>query len=96
MVMNDEKSMGYTNLTGRFPHCSARGHEYLLVGYNYDVNSILVEPLKNRQAKNISDIWDNINKQFSTEGVQPQTYVLDNEAPKTLNKSFKKIPSTTN
>ena len=46
MIMNDEKSMGYIDLTGRFPHCSASSREYLLVGYNYDANAILVEPLK--------------------------------------------------
>ena len=49
MIMNDEKSMGYMYLKVIFPHCSASGHEYLLVGYKYDTNAILVEPLKNLQ-----------------------------------------------
>ena len=51
MITNDEKSMGYMDLTGRFFHFSASGHEYLLVGYNYDTNLILVEPLKNNKQR---------------------------------------------
>ena len=51
MIMNDEISMGYMYLTVRFPHRSASGHEYLLVGYNYDANAILVEPLKNAKQR---------------------------------------------
>ena len=65
-------------LTYIFPHCSASGHEYLLVGYKYDTNAILVEPLKNRQAKTILYGWEKINQQLTTSGVQPQTYVIDN------------------
>ena len=57
MITNEEKSMGCMELTGRFPNCSASGHEYLLVGYNYYANSILVEPLKNRQEKTIAEGW---------------------------------------
>ena len=90
MIMNDETSMGFMDLTGKFPHCSASGHEYLLLVYNYDANAILVEPLKNRQAKTIADGWENINQKFATAGVQPNTYVLDNEVSNTLNKAFEK------
>ena len=76
-------------LTGIFPHCSASGHEYLLVGYNYDVNSIFVEPLLNSR-KNIADGLENINQQIKTSVVQPHTYVLYNEVYNTLKKFFEK------
>ena len=36
----------HTNLTGRFPVQSSRGHKYILVAYNFDSNSIHVRPLK--------------------------------------------------
>ena len=36
----------YMDLTGRFPFCSSRGNEYILIGYNYDANAILGVPLK--------------------------------------------------
>ena len=47
--------MVHMDLTGRFPNCSVSVHEYLLVGYNYDANTILVEPLKKHQANTITD-----------------------------------------
>ena len=43
--------MGYMDLIGRFSRCSDSGHECLLVGYNYDTNAILVEPLKKTPNK---------------------------------------------
>ena len=90
MITNDEKPMRYMDLIGRFTHFPTSGHEYLLVRYNYDANEILVEPPKNRQAKIIADGWENINQQFATAGVQPHTYLLDNEVFNTLKKSFEK------
>ena len=50
----------------------------------------MVEPLKNRQAKNIADGWDNIDQQFTTVVLQPHTYVLDNEVYNTLKKAFER------
>ena len=88
MITNDEKSMGCIYLTCRFTHCSSSGHVYLLVGYNYDSNEILVEPIKNCQAKTIAGGWEKINQKISTSGLQPHTYVLDNELSNTLNKGF--------
>ena len=35
----------YTDLTGHFPVQSSRGHNYILVAYNFDSNSIHVRPL---------------------------------------------------
>ena len=50
----------------------------------------MVEPLNNCQAKTIADSRENINQKFVTSGVQPHTYVLDNELSKTLKKAFEK------
>ena len=74
------------DLKGRYPHCSASDHDYLLVGYNYDAKRILVEPQKIRQSKTIVDVWEKINQQFATVGVQTHTYVLYNEVSNTLKK----------
>ena len=51
------KNMVYTDLTGRFPYRSSRVNEYILVGYHYDSNTILAEPLKNRTAPMIIEAW---------------------------------------
>ena len=45
------------DLTGRFPHCSSRGNEYVLIAHDYDSNGILGTPLKNRQAAIITAAW---------------------------------------
>ena len=52
------------DLTGRFPYRSSRGNEYVLVVYHYDANAILVEPVKNREAKTIIDAWITLNDKF--------------------------------
>ena len=73
------KNKAFLDLTGRFPYQSSRGNNYILIGYHFDSNAILVEPLKNRQAAEITRGWKNINKKCNHAGVQPHTYVLDNE-----------------
>ena len=40
----------YTDLTGRFPFSSGRGHQYVLIGYHIDSNAILQRAIKNRTA----------------------------------------------
>ena len=58
------KTVAYTDLIERLPYRSSRGNEHILVGYHYDDNSILVEPLKNRTAPVITQTWENINKKL--------------------------------
>jgi hypothetical protein len=43
------RNTAYQDLTGRFPHTSSRGNQYILVVYDYDSNAILHNPLKNKQ-----------------------------------------------
>ena len=69
----------YSDLTGRFPHRSSRGNEYILIVYDYDSNAILAEPLKSRQAAEITRGWEVINTILKKRGVMPNLYVLDNE-----------------
>eukprot|EP00957_Ditylum_brightwellii_P147780 11254080-Ditylum_brightwellii.AAC.1 len=42
----------YTDLTGRFPHHSSKGCQYIFVLYEYDGNIIMVELIKNGQKRN--------------------------------------------
>jgi hypothetical protein len=50
----------YHNLTGRFPHTSSCGSQYILVVYDYDSNAILHSALKNKTAAEITKGWTNI------------------------------------
>ena len=61
---SSHKGLAYIDLTGRFPYRSARGNEYILVGYHYDASAILATAtaLKNRQAASITAAWKDLNK----------------------------------
>lgn len=51
----------YTDLTDRFPIQSSKGNNYILVAYHPDANVILVEPLINQTALQITKAWQKIN-----------------------------------
>jgi hypothetical protein len=40
----------YTDQTGRFPVVSSRGNKYIMILYDYDSNTILAKPIKDRTA----------------------------------------------
>jgi hypothetical protein len=59
------KNTAYHDLTGRFPHRSSCGNEYLLIVYDYDGNSILQCPLKNKTAGEIKRGWISIHERLA-------------------------------
>lgn len=83
-VIKDNNITAYTDLTGRFPYRSSRGNEYLLFGYHYDSNIILVQPLQNREAQTITTARETLNERFCIAGVKQFTYIMDNECSTTL------------
>ena len=89
-LYDSSEGVGYTDLTGRFPYRSSRGNEYIMVAYNYDANAILAEPVKNRQALTLTTAWRIIDNKFKTAGVQPRTYVMDNECSNDLKQALQK------
>ena len=89
-----ESGKAYIDLTGRFPIRSARGNQYILVGYHYDANAILVEPLASRRAGDITKAWERMHNRIATAGVAPKLYVVDNEANAELKQAFAKYNTT--
>jgi len=85
-AMVDPRKMGSASmdLTGRFPYTSRRGNQYILVGYHYDANYIAVTPLKRRTGTEITNGWKKLNATFAKAGMQPRTYIMDNETSKEL------------
>ena len=75
-------------MTEHFLYRSSRGNDYILVDYHCDGNDILAEPLKNRTVATIKEYWDSSNNKFATVGIQPRTYILDNEASQNLKNSI--------
>jgi hypothetical protein len=84
------KHTAYHDLTGRFPHRSSRGINYLLVVYNHDSNSILHCVLKHKTGTEIKRGWLHIHKKLAKGGNQPKIYILDNEASAKLKRALAK------
>ena len=79
IVPFSQTNKAYMDLTGRFPHISSSGNEYVLVVYDYDSNAILAEAIPNRQAAVITEAWLKIHNVLKKRGVAPNLYLLDNE-----------------
>ena len=54
---HQHQSKAYMVLTRRFSGKSLRGNKYIFVSYAYDFNTILIVPLKNRPAKEITNAY---------------------------------------
>ena len=90
VVPFQETTKAYMDSTGRFPHKSTRGNEYVMVVYDYDSNAILVEALKNRTAGEMTRSWTTIQNRLSLNGTAPNLYILDNEISGEFKKALKK------
>ena len=81
---NEPTGKVYTNLTGRFPVQSSRGHKYIPVVYNFDSNSIHVKLLKSRHDNDTIKAYEDIYNMLTRQGLKPQLHWLDNEASKAV------------
>ena len=88
LIDMESESVGYMDLTGRFPKRSSRGNQYILVAYHYDGNYIHGEAVKNRKGSSIAAAWVSIQSTFKSAGSSPTTYVLDNETSQDLLQAF--------
>ncbi|KAI2491412.1 Reverse transcriptase (RNA-dependent DNA polymerase) [Fragilaria crotonensis] len=74
----------HTDQTGRFVVASSTGNNYILVLYDYDSNSILVEPMLNRTGACILNAFQVLHARLVTAGLKPQLQRLDNECSTAL------------
>ena len=51
ILINDTKDTVYTNLCGQFPYRALTGNNYVFGPYNYNSNTIIAKPMKNRSDK---------------------------------------------
>ena len=75
---NLEQKM-YTDQTGRFPVRSFCGMQYIMVLYEVDSNSILVQEMRNRTSGEMVSAYNALVAQLKLAGFEPKTYLLDNE-----------------
>ena len=74
----------YTDQTGKFIVASSHGHNYILVLYDYDSNTILVEPMPNRTGPCILRAFQVLYSRLVTAGLRPVLQRLDNECSTAL------------
>ena len=74
----------HTDQTGRFVIASNTGNNYILVLYDYDSNSVLVEPMLNRTSACILAAFTVLHTRLVAAGLRPQLQRLDNECSAAL------------
>jgi hypothetical protein len=74
----------YTDQTGRFPFVSGKGNKYIMVLYDYDSNSILAKPIKDRTAPELLRAFQFMEQELVARCLEPKPMTLDNEASKLL------------
>ena len=74
----------HTDQTGRFIVASSTGNNYILVLYDYDSNSILVEPMRNRTGQCILSAFKVLHARLVAAGLRPNLQRLDNECSAAL------------
>jgi hypothetical protein len=80
----------YTDLTGRFPTTSLSGNKYILILYDYDSNSVLSAPMKNRCDKFMVRAFELLIQSLMIRVLKPSLKLLDNEASLALRKYLTK------
>ena len=69
----------FSDQTGRFICPSTCGNNYIFLLYNYDSNSIHVEPIQSRSKHQLLGAFTKISNFLKTKGFQPRMHHLDNE-----------------
>ena len=88
IATTEPKHIVYTNQTGRLPQPSSQGNNYLMIAYDYDSNNILLRPLKNRSATQLTEAVADIHRTLANGGSKPQFHHLDNECSHELKQWF--------
>ena len=49
-----------------------------MIMYDFDANAILCAPLKNRQARSITESWTQLHERLKKHGYETKNFILDN------------------
>ena len=80
----------YSDQTGKFPHLSAIGNQYIFVYYDYDRNAILVEALPNCTSGALTKAWNTCFTKVQYHEYASNLHILDKECSKDMKKEFRK------
>jgi hypothetical protein len=74
----------YTDQTGRFHVVLSKGNKYIMILYDYDSNTILAQPIKDRTAPELLKAFQVMEQELVARGLTPKLMKLDDEASKLL------------
>jgi hypothetical protein len=74
----------YTDQTGRFTVVSSKGNKYIIILYDYDINAILAQPIKDRTALELLKAFQVMEQELVARGLKPKLMKLENDASKLL------------
>jgi hypothetical protein len=74
----------HSDQTGKFVVASSASNNYVLVVFDYDSNSILVEPMRSRTGPCILTAFQTVHAGLVAAGLRPQLHRLDNECSAAL------------
>jgi len=84
----------YSDITGRFPVKSSRGHQYLVICYDYNTNCIVVAPTKSRQGFEIRDTIISLLQKLKASGTHRDFTSPTAKLPMHLNQRYSSATST--
>lgn len=84
----------HSDATGRFPHTSHAGTQYVLIMYSEDSNYIRYEAQKDRSAEEHLKAYKRGHHFFTNGKFKPRYEVLDNEAPTILKQWMREMGAT--
>ena len=82
------KNLIATDLPGRYPITSARGHKYIFVMYDYDSNYINAVPIASRKAADLVRAFTECYGMLTKNGLSARLLHLDNEISHDLIKAI--------
>ena len=78
------RNMVASDLAGRFPITSSRGHKYIFIMIDFDSNYIHAAPVKSRKAEDLMGVYKEGYELFLKSGFKAKLAKLDNEVSKQL------------
>ena len=78
----------FTDQTGSFPKKSIRGYRYIMVLVEIDSDAVLVEPMRNRTAGEMTKTYQKLIDRLNKCGIYPKMHILDNESSSELEEAI--------
>ena len=76
-IIYHRRQMG-KDLTGKLPLTSNRGNKYLFMIYDYNINMILIQPMKEISDRKFIRVFKDLHEHLLTRGIKPSCMKMDN------------------